>query len=81
MSDITQCYRELALEVIRKAILDYRKALHKLHRNPNNYRAKNSIREVERFFYSDLFEMMSDANPEALIKEIKLEVEKEQTNG
>ena len=68
-----QGYTNLANAIILAAVDDYRKALREAERNPHNRSAKYTIREVERFFRSDHYSMMTKVEPELLIKKLREE--------
>lgn len=66
-------YRELANGIILQAAEDYRKALRALGRNKDSYAAEDIRKEVERFFRSDWFGMLTDLDPERLIAGLREE--------
>ena len=66
-------YRRLANEIILCAVKDYRAAKRKLKRNPNNYAAKDTVAEVERFFRSDWYKTLTDIDGETLIRKLREE--------
>lgn len=53
-------YTALANAVIETASKDYLAALKTFKRQPENYRAKSTIAEVERFFESQWFMVLSE---------------------
>jgi hypothetical protein len=63
-------YRNLANAIIVQAAKDYRKALRQLKRNPKYDAAKNTKNEVERFFHSEWFRFLTDADPDYLLDRI-----------
>ena len=64
-------YRNLANAIIVQAAKDYRKALRQLKRNPKYDAAKNTKTEVERFFHSDWFRFLTDADPDYLLDHLQ----------
>ena len=66
------CY-ELANAIVLQAVKDYRKAKQTLSRFPDNADAISVIAEVERFFKSDWFGEISDANGEWILKRLREE--------
>lgn len=72
--NVNQDYEGLANAIIIKAVDDYRKALKTLKHNPNNAKAMHSKREIEQFFWSDYFSVLSDVDPEMLIKKLRSEM-------
>lgn len=68
-------YTGLANAIILQAVKDYRSALKKMSRARNNKDAKNMKEEVERFFRSGWFGMLTQIDPEMLIRKLQEEVE------
>ena len=60
-----KCYRELANAIILQAVKDYRKAL--------KNKRWGSVRMIERFFRSELFNGLTRINPEMLISKLRQE--------
>ncbi|AWW25964.1 hypothetical protein Q5O14_08040 [Eubacteriaceae bacterium ES2] len=69
-----EIYRELGNGIILQAVRDYRKALKKLTKFPEDEVSKYTKREVERFFRSSLYSAITDIPPEMLIKKLNEEV-------
>ena len=61
-----KCYRDLADAIILRAVKDYRKAL--------KNKRWGSVRMIERFFRSELFDGLTRINPEMLISKLRQEV-------
>lgn len=74
MSDITN-YENLANAIILQAVRDYRMALKCLKANPRNKEALADKDEVERFFRSDWFSVLTSVDGEMLIRSLKKEVD------
>ena len=70
-------YEALANGIIEQAVKDYRIALKALSRSPKNKAARAMKEEVEGFFRSDWFGVLTDINPEYLISKLCMEVETE----
>lgn len=64
-------YVELANAIIYKAAMDYKQALIRLKRHPDNKYAKGEIKKLEDFFYSPEYEMLTNLNPDYLIRKMK----------
>lgn len=68
-----ECYKELAVAIVKAAVKDYIKTLQKLMRkNIKNEKRKGLTFEkksIEHFFYSSWFEFLVDIDPDHLIKE------------
>lgn len=60
-------YRTLANAIIVQAAKDYRKALRQLRRYPRYETARNEKNDVERFFHSEWFHFLTDADPDYLL--------------
>lgn len=67
-------YKELANAIILQAVKDYREVLRLLGMNPNDKSAKRDQRDIERFFCSEWFSILTDLNGELLMKKLKEEV-------
>lgn len=73
MSDITN-YESLANAVILQAVKDYRMALKCLQANPRNRTAIADKDDVERFFRSQWFSVLTSIDGETLIRSLNEEV-------
>ena len=74
MSDITN-YENLANAIILQAVKDYRMALKSLKANPRNRTAMADKDEIERFFRSDWFSVLTSVDGEMLIGSLQMEVD------
>ena len=74
MSDITN-YENLANAIILQAVKDYRVALKCLKVNPRNKTAFADKEEIERFFRSGWFSVLTSVDGEMLIRSLQLEVD------
>ena len=66
-------YQELANAIVVIAAKDYRHALGIQHRNPDSQAARIKIDEIERFFRSDWYRLLTDVDGEILIKKLREE--------
>ena len=66
-------WQSLANAIVISAAKDYRTALRRLRRNPKNKTALSEIAELERFFRSDWYAMLTNVPGEALIRKLKEE--------
>lgn len=73
--DVEDEYKELGNAIILQAVKDYRHALKKLAKFPEDYLSKRTKREVERFFRGSFFLAITELHPEALIKKLNDEVD------
>lgn len=67
-------YENLANAIILRAVDDYRKVLRILSKHPHNRAAQDDYREIEQFFRSGWFGILTQLNPEMLMKQLKAEV-------
>lgn len=74
MSDITN-YENLANAIILQAVKDYRMALKSLKANPRNRTAMADKEEIERFFRSEWFSVLTSVDGEMLIRSLQMEVD------
>lgn len=67
-------YTELANAIIIQAVKDYRKALKILKRYPRYELAKAVVAEVEEFFRSDWYRVLTSVDGDMLIRKIRREI-------
>ncbi|MCD7716078.1 MAG: hypothetical protein LUI39_06475 [Lachnospiraceae bacterium] len=60
--------------IIIQAVKDYRMALRTLKKNPDCMSAKDTRREIEQFFRSQWYMMLTDVDGEFLIQKLNEEV-------
>jgi RNA polymerase sigma factor (sigma-70 family) len=80
MSDITNC-ENLANAIILQAVKDYRMALKCLRANPKNRTARADKDEIDRFFRSQWFMVLTSVDGEMLIRSLNMEVERMTAKG
>ena len=61
-------WQALANAIIIQAVKDYKAALKKLRKNTDNKQARKTRTECERFFQSGWYEMLTDLDPERLLR-------------
>ena len=71
---MTDPYENLANAIVITAAKDYRDALRSLTRNKNNNNAKRMKEEVERFFNSDWYSVLTGLDGAFLMRKIQEEV-------
>ena len=71
---MTDPYENLANAIVITAAKDYRDVLRSLTRNKNNNNAKRMKEEVERFFNSDWYSVLTDLDGAFLMRKIQEEV-------
>lgn len=67
-------YENLANAIIVQAVNDYRVALKKVKKNPNNRDAIQEALSLERFFKSPWYETLTTVDGEFLIRKIRAEI-------
>ena len=72
-----EAYENLANAIIVSAVEDYKSALVKLKRHPDNKRALDEIRNLEKFFYSEWYELLTDLDASYLLRKVRDLVEEE----
>jgi len=66
-------YEELANAIVEQAAKDYQEMRRKLRKNPNDMTARGQMGEVVRFFHSRWFGILTDANPDYILEQLKEE--------
>ena len=66
-------YEELANAIVEQAAKDYREMRRKLKKNPNDMTARGQMGEVVKFFHSRWFGILTDANPDFILEQLKEE--------
>ena len=74
MELLKENFEKLAQEIIVQAAKDYRDALRILKNDPENYEAKEDVRQVEKFFLGDFYAKLTDVPGETLIKKLREEM-------
>ncbi len=67
-------YERLANAIILQAVTDYRVALKKIKANPRNKEAINEALQIEKFFRSGWYSVLTSVDGEYLIKRLQEEV-------
>ena len=68
-------YQRLANAVIIEAAKDFRAAYRRMKRFPNDTRAQAEVREITKFFCSEWFEVLSDADGPTLLRRMMEEID------
>ena len=69
-------YQNLAKAIIEQAVKDYRAKLRILRRHPDSKAAMATAMEVERFFHSSWYAVLTDIDPDYLIEKLRKEAVK-----
>lgn len=67
-------YEKLANAIILQAVSDYRAALKKVKKNPNNRDAIDEALQIEKFFRSEWYQVLTAVDGEYLIDRLRKEV-------
>lgn len=68
--------QNLSAAIINAAIKDWVRAKRTLDKDKNNYTARATVDEVERFFLSEWFDVLSDLDGETILEGLKLKYER-----
>lgn len=71
---IPERYSELASEIVLRAVRDYKSALKRNKKKPDDADAIYSIYECEQFFHSDWYQTLTDIDGDFLIRKVKAEI-------
>ncbi len=69
-------YQALANGIVEQAVKDYRAALKILRKHPDSKTAMAAAMEVERFFHSSWYAVLTDIDPDYLIERLRKETVK-----
>ena len=67
-------YEKLANTIILQAVSDYRAALKKVKKNPKNRDAIDGVLQIEKFFRSEWYQVLTSVDGEYLIDRLGKEV-------
>lgn len=67
-------YENLANAIILRAVADYRQTLRRCHQHPEREDIGYAKNTLERFFRSDWFGVLTDLDPDILIRKLCGEV-------
>ena len=66
-------YQALANAIIIQAAKDYKAALRQMKRHPGTKAGMGTIMQIEKFFHSRWFGILTDVDPDYLIQKLRLE--------
>lgn len=69
-------WSDLAEAIILKAVDDYRHTSKRLLAKPNDDRLKLQKAEIERFFFSSWFQVLTDLDGKLLLQKLQVEIQK-----
>ena len=67
-------YEKLANAIVLQAVSDYRAALKKVKKNPKNGDAIDGVLQIEKFFRSEWYQVLTSVDGEYLIDRRRKEV-------
>ena len=67
-------WQELANAIVLQAVKDYKAAQRALKRKPDSKPTRIMIRDCERFFHSGWYEILTDIDPDSLVRSIQEKV-------
>lgn len=67
-------YEKLANAIVLQAVSDYRRALRKVKKNPKNRVAIDEVLQIEKFFRSEWYQVLTSVDGEYLIDRLRKEV-------
>ena len=67
-------YERLANAIILQATSDYRRNLKKLKKNPQNREVLNDVMQIEKFFRSHWYQVLTTVEGEFLIQKLRKEI-------
>lgn len=67
-------YEKLANAIVLQAVSDYRAALKKVKKNPKNRDAIDGVLQIEKFFRSEWYQVLTSVDGEYLIDRLRKEV-------
>ena len=67
-------YEKLANAIILQAASDYRRNLKKLKKNPQNRDVMNEVLQIEKFFHSPWYQVLTTVDGEFLIQKLRKEI-------
>lgn len=67
-------YERLANAIILQAASDYRRNLKKLKKNPQNRDVLNEVMQIEKFFRSSWYQVLTTVDGEFLIQKLRKEI-------
>lgn len=69
-------WEALAHHIILQAVADYRRAARKLMKDPDHVDAMADQHEIERFFFSEWFGVLTDLNGKLILARLRREMAK-----
>lgn len=67
-------YKELAMAIIMQAVKNYRSAARKYKKGKDKEKHKATMDEIENFFRSEWFGVLTDIEPELILNRLREEI-------
>lgn len=67
-------YERLANAIVLQAVSDYRRDLKKLKKNPQNRDVMNDALQIEKFFHSPWYQVLTTVDGEFLLQKFRKEI-------
>lgn len=67
-------YEKLANAIVLQAVSDYRSALKKVKKNPNNREAIGGALQIEKFFQSEWYQTLTSLDGKYLMERLREEI-------
>lgn len=67
-------YERLANAIILQAASDYRRDLKKIKKNPQNREVMNEVLQIEKFFRSPWYQVLTTVDEEFVIQKLRKEI-------
>ena len=74
-------FEDLAQAIIVQAVSDYRYTTNRLQAKLENGRLQNRKKEIEEFFCSSWFQMLTDLNGERLMHQLQADMQKRENKA
>lgn len=71
---VEEPYERLANAIILQAASDYRRDLKKLKKNPQNRGVQDEVMQIEKFFHSSWYQVLTTVDGEFLIEKLRKEI-------
>lgn len=71
----TECYEKLAAEIVLQAVNDFRTAAKNYKKGKHTEENLKIMKEVIEFIKSDWYKVLTDIDPDKVIKKLKEELE------
>ena len=70
-------YIDLANAIIKQAVRDYTETIRRLQKRPDSCSLKAKLAELEEFFFSEWFMLLTDMDPKTLLQLVREHMKEE----